>query len=240
MLVPCCGRVDGRWILEVEFEWEKRIRNMKTIVIKAVGNEARVVDEVALTLAQSGVVCMPCGGTYRLLSDLRCEEAVMKLLQSKRRTQRTHTLVFVSDKVMLREVVSDVEPVAERLVHKVWPGPVTILFEASPTLPRKVVKHLLSGRSKIGVRVPEDPFVMQVIEAFGGPVLVSSANREKKHGARSPAQVRKTFFGRVNLFLDAGDLAVQPASTIVDFHQGEPVITRVGAISGDQIQTLCA
>ena len=213
---------------------------MKTISISSDGRETELVEEVASTLEQSGVVCMPCGGTYRLLSDLRCEEAVMKLLQSKRRTKRTHTLVFVADKNMLLDVVSDVDPVVQRLAQKVWPGPVTILFEASPKLPRRVVKHLLAGRTKIGVRIPEDPFVLEVIRTFGGPVLVSSANREKKNGSRSPAQVRKNFFGRVDLFLDAGDLAVQPASTIVDFHQGEPVITRAGAISGDQIQTLCA
>ena len=68
-----------------------------------------------------------------------------------------------------------------------------------------------------------------------GLISVSSANREKKAGAGSAAQVRKNFLGRVDLFVDAGDLKPAPSSTVVDLIDGKPVLTRPGALSEDEI-----
>ena len=65
----------------------------------------------------------------------------------------------------------------------------------------------------------------------GRPLLVSSANPESKHGESSPAQVRKNFLGRVDLFVDAGDLPPAPPSTVVDPDAQGLVITREGAVA---------
>lgn len=196
------------------------------------------LDELVRALAEGGLICLPCGGSYRILADLQNEKAVTRLLQSKRRTRTAPSLVFVADRDMLASVAGDIDPLAGELADRLWPGQLTILFDAHPDLPRRVVKQLCKANGKLGVRVPVDGPARQVVRRLGRPVLVSSANKERKAGAGSPAQVRKTFRGQVDLFLDAGDLAPGPSSTVVDVRDGQLVVTRPGAVSQEQIDAV--
>ena len=81
---------------------------------------------------------------------------------------------------------------------------------------------------------------MDAVVALGRPLLVSSANTVKKGGDTSPAQVRKNFASRVALFIDRGDLAAEPLSTIIDVIDDTIVITRQGVIAADAIAALTA
>ena len=191
--------------------------------------------ESSNVLQQSGLVCLPCHGKYRLLAALEDSDAVMHLFQSKRRVGKRPALVFVSNEEMLRRVAADVSPLAKRLMEAFWPGPLTIQFEANPDLPRKVIKQLTRANGHIGVRIPDDPVAMAMVEAFGGPLLVSSANKEKKAGDSSPAQIRKNFVHRVDLFVEAGDLVTEAPSTVVNIDSGTPKVIRPGAISEEQL-----
>lgn len=208
---------------------------MKTIPLKNFKETPELVAEASKVLQDGGLVCLPCSSSYRIVADLTSEQAVNRLLQSKRRTRTAPSLVFVDSQKMLSQVASDIDPVAERLATVLWPGYLTILFDANPKLPEKVIKQLVKANGKIGVRIPESSLVTELVSTFGRPILVSSANREKKHGESSPAQVRKNFVSRVDLFIDAGDLQAAPSSTVVSVDQGKVVVTRLGSISEEQI-----
>ncbi|RDV39815.1 threonylcarbamoyl-AMP synthase [Bradymonadaceae bacterium TMQ3] len=197
---------------------------------------AEAINESVRVLEQGGLVCLPCKGTYRILADLKNEDAVMRVFQSKRRVHKAPCLVFIDTSKRLHEVARDVDPAASALMKAIWPGELTLLFEASDELPRGVVKQLTKANGKIGVRVPESNLVRQVVERFAGPVLVSSANRGNKSGESSPAQVRKNFVGRVDLFVDAGDLPQAPGSTVVDITDEEVVIVRQGTVPRARIE----
>jgi L-threonylcarbamoyladenylate synthase len=191
--------------------------------------------KIVSILEGGGVVCLPCNGTYRLLADLQNEGAVLGLMQAKRRISKAPSLVFVADEKMLDQVADGVDPKARQLMKALWPGPLTIRFDARRDLPREVRKILVKATGKVGVRVPDDDLVHEVVEAFGRPVYVSSANKENKHGESSPAQIRKTFFGRIALFVDAGDLSNGPTSTVVDIKDGEVEIVRKGHVPDERI-----
>lgn len=212
---------------------------MRTITLQAAngsgGVSPAVVKEIAAVLEEGGLACLPCGGSYRILADLMDEDAVTRLLQAKRRTGRAPSLVFVSDEAMLARVAADVPPMVHELAAQFWPGPLTVLLEPAPDLPRKVVKQLATREGRMGVRIPKDALVRAVVAALGRPLLVSSANRERKQGAGSPAQVRKNFVHHVDLFVDAGDLAPSEGSTVVSVSGERPVVVRPGVIAADAI-----
>ncbi len=200
---------------------------------KALGDVSRILDE-------GGVVCLPCNGTYRLFADVTNEDAVMRLFQSKRRVHKAPCLVFIDSISRLHKVTDTVDPVARALAQKLWPAPLTILFSASNDLPRRVVRELTKANGKLGVRIPQNPLSHRVVESFGGPVLVSSANRGRKSGETSPAQVRQNFLGRIDFFLDAGDLNRVPSSTVIDVENNAIDVIRVGAVSEEQIEEIAA
>ena len=202
---------------------------MKTLRLQDYQDQmGNLFQEAKRVLERGGLVCLPCNGTYRILADLNNPDAVTKLFQSKRRVGKAPALVFVRDEAMLTQVAHSVHATASRLTQ-LWPAPLTILFDASGALPVKVRKQL--GSAKIGVRVPEDAMARELMKHLSGPLLVSSANREHKHGEQSPAQVRKNFANQVDLFIDAGDLPASSHSTVVDVDGGGEVkVTRQGVL----------
>jgi L-threonylcarbamoyladenylate synthase len=211
---------------------------MKTISYSEDVLTPALLDEIASVLKGGGLVCLPCVRSYRILADLTNPAAVTRLLQSKSRTARKPSLVFVANHEMLARVVDDMGPLATSLAKAFWPGPLTLLLPAHSDLPRKVVKQLGRGDGRLGVRIPTNRLVREVVAAFGAPLLASSANKQKKSGAASPAQVRKNFTQRLDLFLDAGDLTPGLPSTVVDVDSLPPVVVRPGAIPEEAIHKL--
>jgi L-threonylcarbamoyladenylate synthase len=209
---------------------------MRTIKWTEAADPQGLCDEVRETLVGGGLACIPCGGRYRLLADLTNEEAVLALMQSKGRVREAPALVFISGEDELGRVAAEVEPLALALARRLWPQPLTIRVKPNPDLPAKVLKQLGGARGRIGVRVPSDALARAILARVGRPLLVSSANREHKAGASSPAQVRKTFGARVDVFIDRGDLVPEAASTVIDVRDGAIVITRAGAVSAEVIQ----
>jgi len=213
---------------------------MKNIKLTDGTDKSALSAEIAQVLKMGGLVCLPCGGRYRILADLFNEEAVIDLIQSKGRIHKAPSLVFVGSEAHLAQVAAAVHPLALKAARAFWPKPLTLLVEPHADLPSIIGKQLAAEHGKIGVRVPAEPILAAVIAALGRPLLVSSANKEKKHGETSPAQIRKNFATRVGLFIDRGDLAAEPLSTIIDIVDDQIVITREGAVSADAIHALSA
>lgn len=207
---------------------------LKIIKSSVASEDVSLAEQVADVLADGGLVCLPCNGSYRIVADVNNPSAVTRLFQSKRRTSKAPSLIFVDGLEMLATVVDAVEPLAQELAKHHWPGQLTILFKANDGLPSKVRKEVQRAVGKIGVRVPQG-FAKEVVSKLGRPLLVSSANKEKKQGAGSPAQVRKNFVHKIDLFVDSGDLPTAPSSTVVDISEGGFTITRPGALSHEQL-----
>ena len=191
--------------------------------------------EAAKVLTSAGLVGFPCGSSYRIAADVNSADAVVKLFQSKRRTKKAPALVFVSSAAMLSKITGDIDPVMRRLTDQIWPGDLTVLVVPRLDLPKKVMKQLTKSNNKIGVRIPVGEIAQGIVNAFGGPLLISSANIEKKKGAYSLAQVRKNFHHTLDLFIYAGDLQPAPASTVVDICDGEISVVRPGGLSEEEI-----
>lgn len=206
---------------------------MRTLTLDELEQNPGVYTEIHQVLERGGLVCLPCNGTYRIVVDLNNVDAVTKLYQSKRRVRKAPSLIFVDDKAMLKQVADEVPESVQPLVD-LWPGPLTILFDIHVDVPKKVRKQL--GKGKVGVRIPNSPLMQSVVRMLGRPVLVSSANREKKQGAGSPAQIRKNFGNLIDLFIDAGDLQKEDSSTVVDVLDGKVHITRPGAFEAELLQ----
>jgi len=213
---------------------------MKTIQLKNETERESACSHVARVLQGGGIVCLPCNGRYRVIADLGSTDAVMRLMQSKGRVRKAPALVLIDSEAALKQVAAEIDPLALRVARTVWPMPLTIRVKPSDGLPRKVLKQLGGAKSKIGVRIPSDPLMRAVVDRVGRPLLVSSANRDRKSGAQSPAQVRKTFGATVDLFVDRGDLQPGIISTVIDVRDGELVVEREGSLSEAALRELLA
>ena len=208
---------------------------MRTIPSSSILTDESLRQEVAKVLSDGGLVCIPCSGRYRLICDLWNPDAVQDLMVAKHRTKNKPSLVLVPNRAALDQVTENLSPDLARIADAFWPGPVTVLVECHPDLERDTRKSLTAANKHLGVRVPADDAARMVVEAFGGPVLASSANREKKGGADSGAHVRRSFSRMVDIFIDAGELKGGELSTVVQVKKGDFSVLRAGAISSDAI-----
>jgi L-threonylcarbamoyladenylate synthase len=187
--------------------------------------------EITQVLTDGGLACFPVNGTYRLAVDASSDAAITKLAQSKRRMRNHPALVLVSDLGATRSIVDGASwAITQRLAGQLWPGPLTLALPPSDKLPSKLKKLLARATGRIGVRVPDDPLAAHVLRAFGRPLLLSSANLEKKPGASSAATVRQRFIGAVDVWVDAGDVTPSASSTIVELTETSWKVVRDGAI----------
>jgi len=213
---------------------------MKTVNATPAQDERELAEEIARVLRDGGLACLPCSGRYRIVADLTNEAAVLALAQSKGRVREAPALVFVDSEKMLETVSAAIDPGVVRLAKAIWPQSLTIRVVPRPELPARILRQLGGRKSRVGVRIPEDALVRATVSALGRPLYVSSANREHKAGDSSPAQIRKTFGNSVQIFVDRGDLAPGPASTIVDIVDGKLVFARVGAVRTDTVEAVFA
>lgn len=208
---------------------------MRVISFQQLQDNPALYDEAAEVLQQDGLVCFPGRRQYSIAASLMSPTAVIALVQSKRRSGKAPSLVLVQDESFLPQVVDPVPDLANKLANAFWPGPLTLVMRPSDELPGKVRKTIGTKPGKIGVRVPANEQSRELLQRFGGPLLISSANLSQKGGAGSASNVRKNFHHTVNLMIDTGDITPQLPSTIVDLTSEQPQITRVGVLTVEEV-----
>jgi L-threonylcarbamoyladenylate synthase len=177
-------------------------------------------------LVRGRLVVYPTETLYGLGADALDDAALQRLVALKGREAGKPIAVLVSDERMLEMVVAEVSPLARRLMQRFWPGPLTLVLAA-----RSSVSNLLTGGSGgIGVRVSSHPLAIALVRALGRPLTAPSANPAGRPGAVTIAAARAYFGDGVAAYLDAGQLAGEPASTVVDMRQ-RPRPLREGAVA---------
>ena len=93
---------------------------MRTISVQDLESSPDLFRELADVLHDGGLVCFPTGRQYGVAASLMSEDAVIRLVQSKRRAKRAPSLVFIPNCDALPQVVSEVSPAAQKLVDEFW------------------------------------------------------------------------------------------------------------------------
>ncbi|MBI3784240.1 MAG: threonylcarbamoyl-AMP synthase [Deltaproteobacteria bacterium] len=183
------------------------------------------VGSAARILAAGGIVVYPTETLYGLGADALNLQALERLVRLKGREPGKPISVLVSDTTMLSLLVADIPPLARRLMQRFWPGPLTIVFAASASVP----EALSGGSGGIGVRVSSHPVATALVRALGKPLTTPSANPAGQPPPVTIAEARGYFGKGVDEYLDGGRLPGEPASTVVDVRQGLRVV-REGAV----------
>lgn len=203
---------------------------MADIIALTPSTSQLVEDRVQRAIRQGGVVAIPTDTFYGLGVDPFNESAVDRLLRLKGRPDGKPILLLIGSLEQLPLVTKGVSTAARILIEAFWPGPLTILFPAIPSLPR----NLVSATGLVGVRFgafePLNTLLCPV-----GPLTGTSANRAGQPPAQTPLVVTQEFGGAIDLVVDAGMTAGGAASTVIDAQFPLRVI-REGAVTRQKIQ----
>lgn len=175
-----------------------------------------------------GVIAFPTETFYGLGVDPFNVPAVQRLYDLKGRSPQTSPiLVLIRSRHELQALVSEIAPAAERLMQACWPGPLTLVFRAA-----KAVPSVLSvGTGTIGIRLSGYPDVQRLLEAVGGPLTGTSANRTGQPPATTAEEVERIFGADVDLIVNGGPTPGGLPSTVVDTTVSPPRLIREGCVS---------
>jgi L-threonylcarbamoyladenylate synthase len=175
-------------------------------------------------LERGGVIAYPTETFYGLGVKYDIEPGLRKLYEIKQRPKEKAMPLIIGSIEHLSLLTDSISDAAWKLIHRFWPGPLTIIFEAR----RGLSEYIVSG-NRVAVRVPGESFALELARASGFPITATSANISGTPPADSAHMVQDYFDGSLDLIIDAGKTEGTLPSTIVDATGEELEILRRGA-----------
>ncbi len=175
-------------------------------------------------------MAIPTDTLYALVADPFDLRAVRQIYEAKGRENQRALPLFVRDALMVEELAREVTPRFQVLARRFWPGPLTIIMAASPTLPLRATGN--TGR--LAVRQSRSRLVGELLDRMNQPLVATSANMSGRPTCRSGIEVFGVMDGRVDLVLDGGPTGGIGATTL-DITEEQWQIIREGAISAAEI-----
>ncbi len=190
------------------------------------------IDQAVSILREGGLIAFPTETYYGLGVDPFNTSALERLFAVKKRPNLKPVLVLVPDRDQVTGVAAAVPEVAVKLMDRFWPGPLTIVFPAR----NELSAMLTGGTGTIGVRLSPHPVALALLEAFGGPLTATSANRSGGNAAATEKEVREIFGNDVDMVLEGGRTSGLLPSTLIGFEDDEVTCIREGRIPFDEIR----
>lgn len=188
-------------------------------------------DEQALLAAaeavlRGGVIAFPTDTLYGLGCSLFDVSAVEMVARLKRRDPSLAVISLIPEPRQAYGLAEDLSPVAERLIQRYWPGPLSLILRAAPIVPPRV----RGAGGTVALRCPRDTLCQRLLDRIGGPVVASSANLSGQPPAETAEQVVRIFGNQLDLVIDGGPRRGGMSSTLVDVSEKRPRLLRRGAL----------
>ena len=198
---------------------------MNTIVFHPESDPNAVRDAAAI-LRCGGLLGIPTETVYGLGADALNEDAVSRIFLAKGRPQDNPLIIHVPDASWLERYCRDVPPAAYQLAERFWPGPLTMI------LPRRDIVPLQTtgGLETVGVRCPNHPVTLAIIEAAGVPIAAPSGNTSGRPSPTTAAHMIEDMDGKIDGIVDGGPCTVGVESTIIDLTVTPPRLLRPGGL----------
>ncbi len=191
------------------------------------------VDRTVSCLLGGGLVVLPTDTVYGLAIRPGDEGARRRLRDAKARPPDVHPPVLVTSLAAAAALGADLSETARALAARFWPGALTIVMGFAPGHGRP---NWLRDRDEVAVRMPDQPFVLEVLSATG-PLLVTSANLHGESTPTSPLAAASALRKGVDLVVDGGELVAQP-SCLVNVAVTPPVVERAGPLDAEELLRL--
>ncbi len=201
---------------------------MKTRII-TIHPEYPELDKIthcAKVLRQGGLVVFPTETVYGLAADLNNKQAMHRLREVKKRSDNKPFAILVARHVDIMNMTPFREPILFKLIDKYWPGPLTVV------VPSK------EENGTIGLRMPDHPVALKLVDAAACPFVATSANLEGQPPPKTCQDALKDLDGVVDMALDGGPSQVGVASSVVDLTTSPLKLIRAGSITQQDIDKL--
>ncbi len=196
--------------------------------------EQNAISEAAEILRRGGLLGIPTETVYGLGADGLNADAVARIFEAKGRPQDNPLILHVPSASWLERFCRDVPTVAYTLAEQFWPGPLTMILPRRENVPLRTT----GGLETVGVRCPNHPLTLAIIEAAGVPVAAPSGNTSGRPSPTTAAHMLEDMDGKIDGIVDGGPCAVGVESTIIDLTVTPPRLLRPGGLPLEELRTV--
>lgn len=193
--------------------------------------EAAAIARAAGMILRGEVVAILTDTFYGLAANPFDARAVERVFAIKGRAKNMPLLLLIDSVGMARELTANLPEGFERLAQRFWPGPLTIVVEASARVPGAVT----GGTGRIGLRLPQAAVPVAIVKQAGVPIIGTSANRTGEKECATAQEVEQQIGTEVPLILDGGKSEAVRASTVIDVRVEGWELLREGTIAAREI-----
>ena len=194
--------------------------------------QLRLVRRVVEMLRDGCVIVYPTDSSYAL-GCLIGNKSAMERIRRIRKLDNEHNFTLVCRDLSEIAAYAKVDNVAYRTVRKLAPGPYTFIFPATHEVPRRLQNP---KRKTIGFRVPQNNIAHAILEELGEPIMSSTLILPgDEMPMTDPEEMRERLQHDVDLVVDGGNCGFEP-TTVINFQEGVPVVTRLGRGDVSQFQ----
>ena len=201
---------------------------MNTLLL---GTDNKDLARASDILRSGGLVAIPTETVYGLGANAFDKNACTNIFAAKGRPADNPLIVHISHRSQLKDIVTEVNENAQKLMDTFWPGPLTIVMKKSDNIPSEVS----AGLDTVAVRMPSHKVAQTLLDMCGLPVAAPSANTSGKPSPTTAKHVFDDMNGRIDAIVDGGSCEVGLESTVIDVTEDIPKLLRPGGVTYEQL-----
>jgi L-threonylcarbamoyladenylate synthase len=175
--------------------------------------------KAAEIIKNGGIAIVPTDTVYGFAVDAFNIESRKAIYKIKGRSHKKPFILMGQDIGSIKMFV-EISDKALKIVKRFWPGQLTLIF---PTT--EIGKILSGGRKDLGVRIPDNKFILKLLKEMGSPVFTTSVNTSNKKSAKNIDEALR-FYEMVDIAVDGGQCRFSFESTVIDMVKFPYIIVR--------------
>ena len=167
-------------------------------------------NEAAKVINKGGVVISPTDTVYGISADIENTKAIEKVYQAKNRDKNKPLLLLVNNEEMLKKYTKKLTNLEKEIIKKYLPGKLTILLLKND----KVPDNITAGSNLVGIRIPDNNDLIQIINKLGHPIISTSANISGQNTITNPQKIDQNLLKYISYIENIGTVNSEPSSII--------------------------
>ncbi len=195
--------------------------------------QARLIAQAVAMIRNGAVVVYPTDSSYALgchIGDKQALERIKRL----RKVDANHNFTLMCRDLAEVGVYARLSNPAFRLIKNLTPGPYTFILQGTPEVPRRLLNP---KRKTIGIRIPDNAIVLNLLESLGEPLMSTTLQLPgEDYPMADPYEIRDLLGGQVDLIIDGGYCSLE-STTVASLLNDQPEVLRAGKGPTDVFET---
>ena len=188
--------------------------------------DAKKINLIVEILNKGGVIVYPTDTVYALGCSLKCKRAIEQLAKLKGlKLKKANFSIVFNDLSQLANYAKHIDRPTYKILNKNLPGPFTFILAATTKIP----KLFDSNKKTIGIRIPDNNIVLEIVKQLGHPLVTTSIHDDDEliEYSTDPNMIIGNWENKVDAVIDGG-FGLNVPSTVVDLSEGDIEIIRQG------------